>query len=201
MPRKKDPIAEARKKALILQAAKLCFAQSGFHAVTMRQIIEASGLSAGGVYYHFTGKEDLVAAIAAEERAGMDQLLSRLRLEKDARAGLIRFVADLLLWTSQTDALLATEIFAEACRSEAIQVLVKENDQLLERAVSEAVHRAGKQGTVRVTLSLEHETMLVIALLEGFWGKIAQGLLTSREASSLAKQALARLFPEPPVSS
>jgi TetR/AcrR family transcriptional regulator, transcriptional repressor of aconitase len=37
----------------ILDAAAVCFARSGFHKATMRDIVRESGLSAGAIYICF----------------------------------------------------------------------------------------------------------------------------------------------------
>jgi AcrR family transcriptional regulator len=65
---------EARREE-ILCAARRCFAEEGFHATSMQDILEAAGLSAGAVYRYFNGKSDLVAAIAGEN---IDSVLDSL---------------------------------------------------------------------------------------------------------------------------
>ncbi len=52
---------EARR-AQILEAALSCFAARGYHATTMDDIVAASGLSKGSLYWHFEGKEDVFLA-------------------------------------------------------------------------------------------------------------------------------------------
>jgi AcrR family transcriptional regulator len=56
---------EARREE-ILCAARRRFASEGFHATSMQDILTESGLSAGAVYRYFTGKSDIVTAIACE---------------------------------------------------------------------------------------------------------------------------------------
>lgn len=48
---------DTRKR--ILQAAYDLFLKNGFAATSMRQVASASGLTVGGIYAHFDGKEDL----------------------------------------------------------------------------------------------------------------------------------------------
>jgi TetR/AcrR family transcriptional regulator, transcriptional repressor of aconitase len=54
---------DARRRR-ILDAARTCFARNGFHATSMQDVLRESGVSAGGVYRHFAGKDDLIGAIA-----------------------------------------------------------------------------------------------------------------------------------------
>lgn len=49
---------EARRTQ-ILQAAAKCFSEKGFHEATMDDIVLASGLSKGSLYWHFENKRDL----------------------------------------------------------------------------------------------------------------------------------------------
>jgi AcrR family transcriptional regulator len=47
------------RRAQILEAALGCFSSRGYHATTMDQLVQASGLSKGSLYWHFESKEDV----------------------------------------------------------------------------------------------------------------------------------------------
>jgi TetR/AcrR family transcriptional repressor of nem operon len=51
----------ARHREEILEAAARLFRQRGFEAVTVREVMEAAGLTHGGFYGHFASKDDLIA--------------------------------------------------------------------------------------------------------------------------------------------
>ncbi len=55
-------------------AAEL-FAGQGFHETTMRDIAKRAGMLPGSIYYHFSSKEDLLAAVYQE---GVTRLLARI---------------------------------------------------------------------------------------------------------------------------
>jgi len=55
-------VSEVRKKQ-ILEAAISVFAKLGFHKARMDDIVEASGLSKGALYWYFESKEDLIKNI------------------------------------------------------------------------------------------------------------------------------------------
>jgi AcrR family transcriptional regulator len=55
-------VSEERKKQ-ILEAAISVFAKLGFHKARMDDIVEASGLSKGALYWYFESKEDLIKNI------------------------------------------------------------------------------------------------------------------------------------------
>jgi AcrR family transcriptional regulator len=69
MPKVSEEHLAARRRQ-ILDAALVCFSRDGFHRTPMQAIFEESGLSPGAVYRYFKGKDDIVAAIAAETLAG-----------------------------------------------------------------------------------------------------------------------------------
>lgn len=48
----------------ILDAARRCFVDKGFHRASMSDVIRESGLSAGAVYSYYSSKEELIAAVA-----------------------------------------------------------------------------------------------------------------------------------------
>ena len=55
---------EARRQE-ILQAALVAFAQKGYDKTTMDDVVQASGLSKGTLYWHFKNKQALFAALVA----------------------------------------------------------------------------------------------------------------------------------------
>ena len=58
--RKHAPAEERR--AQIIEAALGCFSERGYHATTMDDLVTASGLSKGSLYWHFDSKEDVFLA-------------------------------------------------------------------------------------------------------------------------------------------
>ncbi len=62
MPRMSDEHMDARREQ-ILQAARQCFIAKGFHRATMQDILAKANLSAGAVYNHFSGKQDIITTI------------------------------------------------------------------------------------------------------------------------------------------
>ena len=75
MPKVSEGHRQARREEIIAAAIR-AFRAKGFARASMADIIAESGLSAGAIYGHFSGKRELLAACAAE-------LLSRRRGELD----------------------------------------------------------------------------------------------------------------------
>ncbi|WP_405904169.1 TetR/AcrR family transcriptional regulator [Streptomyces sp. NBC_00656] len=81
------------RKALILAAAMDCFYGSGYEATGMEDIASAVGITAGGLYRHFRGKQELLAAALLDST---EQLLNVMS-EPDGLASLTRTVASFSL--------------------------------------------------------------------------------------------------------
>lgn len=75
MPKVSEGHRQARREEIIAAAIR-AFSAKGFSRASMADIIAESGLSAGAIYGHFSGKRELVAACATE-------LLNRRRGELD----------------------------------------------------------------------------------------------------------------------
>lgn len=65
MPKVSDAHRAARRTQ-ILGAAMRCFARKGYRGTSMTEIIDEAGLSAGAIYGHFAGKQELFAAVASQ---------------------------------------------------------------------------------------------------------------------------------------
>lgn len=65
MPRLSDQ-TRAQRRQHILASAWRCFAENGFHATSMDEVIAASGMSSSAVYRYFRSKEELIDATAEE---------------------------------------------------------------------------------------------------------------------------------------
>lgn len=52
------------RRAELVAAARTVFMQKGYQQTSMSEVIAASGLSAGAIYNHFSGKTEIMAAAA-----------------------------------------------------------------------------------------------------------------------------------------
>jgi AcrR family transcriptional regulator len=101
-----------------LDAARGLFETNGFHATSMDDIVEAAGMSVGGVYRYFPGKDAIIAAIAEEVVGGLTETITAL-LAREQVPSLSQAVRQLLV---QIDALadgpgrLALTVWGEAQR-------------------------------------------------------------------------------------
>ena len=66
----------AQKRSLILENAKNVFVERGFKSVTMKDIIEASGISRGGLYLYFSSTKEIFLEVLKQEAAQDDDVFS-----------------------------------------------------------------------------------------------------------------------------
>lgn len=81
MPRVSAEHMQTRRDQ-IARAAAAQFAERGIHSTSMANIIDASGLSAGAIYRHFGGKEDIIAYVS---RAAFERVFSGIETLIDAK--------------------------------------------------------------------------------------------------------------------
>lgn len=77
-PEQNEALRVATQEAIQTAAVRV-FARNGFAAANMRQIAAEAGLSAGSIYRHYPGKEQLFEDLLAQASAGLDAASERLR--------------------------------------------------------------------------------------------------------------------------
>ncbi len=65
---------ELTKQKIIAEATKLV-QQKGFEATSMSDVVEATGLQKGCLYFHFTGKDELLTSILEKSKTDFFQLV------------------------------------------------------------------------------------------------------------------------------
>ena len=128
--------AEARRTQVI-EAARQCFREAGFHTASMARIAEAAGMSVGQIYRFFPSKEAIIEAIV--EQGVADKLEHIAAIHQAARERGVD-IAQVSAEASRAgeapgverqDAALMLEIIAEAARNPAVAAIVERNDRIL----------------------------------------------------------------------
>ena len=74
-----------QKRQLILETAKKVFMEKGYKDVTMKDIVDACGISRGGLYLYFDNTRDIFLEVLQMESQEADDLFSG-RLQENASA-------------------------------------------------------------------------------------------------------------------
>jgi AcrR family transcriptional regulator len=165
-PRKID--SDTRREQ-ILKAATAVFARKGFDGASMDDIVKASGLSKGGLYWHFDSKDDLIAAILAQffdrEMAGLQSLVAldlpaseRLRLLGQTIAADLAGVEEL--------ASLSLEFYALAARRAEMRHFLRDYFQQY-RALLAILLQEGVDAGEFVAMEADTAATTLIAQFEG----------------------------------
>jgi AcrR family transcriptional regulator len=64
----------ALSRSNILESAHDLFITQGYHGTSMRQIANHTGISLGGIYNHFSGKEDIFQAVFLENHPYLEMI-------------------------------------------------------------------------------------------------------------------------------
>jgi AcrR family transcriptional regulator len=85
----------------ILEAARALFAERGWAATSVDEVVRAAGVTKGALYHHFRDKTDLLRAVyEAQEQASIEHLLDRVDPTGDPlealRAGSRAFLSECL---------------------------------------------------------------------------------------------------------
>ena len=135
----------------ILEAARKCFAGKGYHATSMDDIAEKSGMTKGGIYWHFASKWNIYKAILEEHKRQHAEIWDKIEIvdwgEKALTEGGIMFLREHISnqWLAGT----TKEIEAEALRNseirrEFLSILEFEREKTEERLT-----QAHKTGLIR----------------------------------------------------
>ena len=156
MPRINEQQRQARRDR-ILEAARELFTINGFHDTSMDDIIAAAGMSSGGVYGYFSGKDAIIAAIAQQVVGGITATVNDV-LKTEPVPPIAEVLRRLIV---QIDILadgpgrLALQVWGEAQRDPVIAALAAAEGANVRTAVLELVRRAHADGQLSHHTDLE----------------------------------------------
>ena len=166
--------ARARGRAArdeLLAAALRVFARRGYREAGVDEIAAEAGYSKGALYWHFSGKDELLMALL-EERIDaptreMVALLESAPPERDMSVEAGREFARRL--STQRDAvLLEREYWSLAIRDPELRARYAEREARLRRALADAIEaRARHLGTPDVPMPAEDVARIVMSIVGG----------------------------------
>ena len=173
--------SSSERIAQIHEAALSLFAQKGYHETTMDDIVEATGLSKGTLYWYFQGKQDLFISLFRDAMAQLAASWGDAVVDEDADAQ-ARLRASLEFFRSHAEEMsvvfgILTEAWAlsrgdEDTRKALMLVLGRAQgilEELLDRGVASGefdVQATGETGVVLLSLVAG----LILSMGGGIWG-------------------------------
>lgn len=171
MPKVSQEHLDARRQQ-ILDAAAECFASKGFHRTTMQHIVTESGLSAGAIYRYFTGKDQIIQAIADDRHAAEWQSIRRTIDSTDGAKTfhqLSRMFFEPLTGSAEKQRRrIGIEMWAEALHSPSILETTREGINEPLRLLTKVIATAQEEGDLEPHVDPEALGRVMIALFQGF---------------------------------
>ena len=158
-------------RAELLEAALRVFARRGYRQAGVDEIAAEAGYSKGALYWHFSGKEDLLQALLEEridapmrERVG---LLESAPPERDMSVEASREFAR-QLGTERDAVLLEREYWSLAIRDPQLRARYVERQTELRGALAAAIEvRARHLGTPEIPMPAEDVARIVTSIFRG----------------------------------
>jgi len=174
MPRLTQCTRDARRQQ-ILTAARRCFTRNGFQATSMQDIFAEAGLSAGAVYSHFTGKDEIITAIA-NEVIGKITSAAGTALPGDEPPALDEVLAQIFDTLQQADvAPIAIIVWGEAIRDQALGQRLSALYRGLAGHFARLIASYQQRGTIDPRVPAEHIAQVLTALGPAFLHQLAFG--------------------------
>ncbi len=153
----------------ILLTATAVFAEKGFAKTSMNDIVRATGLSKGGVYWHFKSKSDLMTAIFDMYFSGQEAIMiAMLNGTGTATERLLQFAQ---LAGSDLEAAIAQfpapmEFYALASREDSLRMQIRVYYQKYLDQISQLVQQGIDNGEWHA-VSPRETAVTIISLMEG----------------------------------
>ncbi|MDP8969372.1 MAG: TetR/AcrR family transcriptional regulator [Actinomycetota bacterium] len=162
---------DARRRQ-ILDAARRCFIRNGFHATSMQDVLAEAELSVGAVYRYFKGKDDIIAAIAAEALAEVAASFDTHDADEppqlDNIVDLVLQVEKPPLAGSLESARLLVQIWSEALRSPGLAAQLTDVMAATRGVLGGLVAQHQKRGLLPDDVPAEQVAAVLIAFVDGF---------------------------------
>ena len=162
------------RRAQIVDAARRCVIEDGFHKTTMADVIRESGLSAGAVYGYFKSKEEIVAAIAEDALSAVDELFQKILATEQVLTPLMALEAalDHVVAVSERPGgdvtQIAVQAWAEALRNPAIMAPAAGKYNQLRDNFEAVARRAQADGTVDPDTDPRYIAQVLFGMVPGF---------------------------------
>jgi AcrR family transcriptional regulator len=161
---------EARRRQ-ILEAATVRAARDGFHGMTMGDLIEEAGLSAGAVYGYFPSKTALIRTICDEALGFTAHRLEELA----AREGVVtvplvlsEFLGAALETHGERSPRIAVQVWAEAGRDAEVAAMAAQRIHGLRDVLATLLRRCVEDGTLVSESDPDTMAMALLAFLPGY---------------------------------
>ncbi|MFA8092031.1 TetR/AcrR family transcriptional regulator [Klebsiella oxytoca] len=169
------------RKKLIVDTAKNCFGQHGFHGTSMSELLIQTGLGAGQLYRYFPGKDILILEVVRSIAKEWREFLSARLSQDTALHELLDVNSAFWAGWNQCEHSLLLESYSEASRNEDVRRILKDEE---EKTIIYLVKRNAKNEEESVFN--RERVRLLLTIIDGFICRVVYDI-------DLEPQELARL--------
>lgn len=170
-PLRGRPVNEhAREERItqILNGARKCFIQRGFHASSISEIGATAGVSVANIYQYFPSKEALITALIEFDLQRHHNLISRFWSTDFSREAIEELLAEIFLTPEgHAVAVLRAEIASEGARNTQVAELLRDSEAGLINSVNIKIRAAQSNGQIPAGLDPEAVTERLSLVFEG----------------------------------
>lgn len=169
------------RRKLIVDTAKNCFGQHGFHGTSMSELLIQTGLGAGQLYRYFPGKDILILEVVRSIAKEWREFLSARLSQDTALHELLDINSAFWAGWNQCEHSLLLESYSEASRNEDVRRILKDEE---EKTITYLVKRNAKNEEEPVFN--RERVRLLLTIIDGFICRVVYDI-------DLEPQELARL--------
>jgi AcrR family transcriptional regulator len=162
--------AAGRSRAELIDAAVAVFAERGYAAASVDEVIQRAGLSKGTFYFNFAGKDDLFAAVVHERIDAPARELMRISEEAPGdvpTAARISAALAELVRNERTSILLLNEYWSQAVRDRGLARRYRARQRVLRNALASTLVARHEHTGVPLTFDARRLAEAFLALAQG----------------------------------
>ncbi|MCZ7642543.1 MAG: TetR/AcrR family transcriptional regulator [Pseudorhodoplanes sp.] len=171
--RKANVQLKSDRRDEILNAARQCFARTGFHQTSMQEICAAAGMSPGNLYRYFPSKEAIIAGIAERDRAEVGAQFAAVENAPDFFATLGALARHHFVERSADEVGLCAEIMSESRRNPAIARIMHEFDHDVVQRLMAMLRSASERGEIGAGIDYDAVVTMLMVIADGVWWRRA----------------------------
>ena len=154
----------------LIEAAVQVFAERGYAAASVEEVIRRAGLSKGTFYFNFSGKDDLFAAVVHERLDEPARALMRITADASGdvpTAGTVSAGLAALIRGERVPLLLLQEYWTQAARDDDVRARYRARQGALRDALAKALQARHEHTGVALTVDAHRLAEAFIALAQG----------------------------------
>jgi TetR/AcrR family transcriptional regulator, repressor for uid operon len=173
-----NPQKVENRKNQILDAARHCFEQKGFHATTMAEICARAQISPGALYRYYASKESIIDAICEDQQfRSISILRTKSKLVKtitEFEMAMDNIVTDIIEnYCNKEHGAMAAELIAEAMRNDGFSKNAAQSYISYQNEFAAFLKIGQNIGAIDATLDAKEAAGMLMAMVDGLVLRIA----------------------------